>query len=499
MKARNLASLLLCGSLLASCEAPVLNSGSPALSGGGSGAGGSAGVGWTTSGGAPSGLSYPSSPLNVFVGEDLAPILPSLASGSADYFTVSPSLPVGLYLDSRSGAISGLAPVAATSASSSYTVTARNGSGSTTASVDIAVQSQFAAYMPSLLYPRYWSAFGVLADGRLLVAGGLKTGGAADTEILDPVAGTTSAGPLLLAKRYWVGNFVAPRVATGTRAGQILIACGTAWSGPSTAATEFFDPANPGAMTAGPPMTAARPSGATATVLASGKILFVGGDSTNYANPTAELYDPATDSFAPTTGAPLRSRQFHTATLLADGRVLIAGGYAPIAPNYTSWTTVSDCEIYDPSTDSFSATGTMASPRAWGSATRLADGRVLVVGGDSYSGGNPDIAEIWDPATGGFTQTGRLKHFRKYHSAILLPDGRVVVAGGVDPYYSMASAEVYDPATGLFRQLGNLAAKRSEAFALPVGSSGTFLLIGGHLPDATYPSLPFEPSVERYK
>ena len=69
----------------------------------------------------------------------------------------------------------------------------------------------------------------------------------------------------------------------------------------------------------------------------------------------------------------------HTATLLADGRVLVVGGLAELTPDVVS--TLDSAELYDSNTNSWSTTGSMSIPRSRHSATRLLDGRVLVAGG----------------------------------------------------------------------------------------------------------------------
>jgi hypothetical protein len=114
---------------------------------------------------------------------------------------------------------------------------------------------------------------------------------------------------------------------------------------------------------------------------------------------------------------------------------------------------------------------------------RLADGRVLVAGGEGTSGPESPLttAEVYDPATGLWTSTHSLNEAREDHSASLLPDGTVMVAGGYAGNYSvLASAEIYDPLTGTWRRVPGrglqLARSSQTATTLPGGSA---LIAGG--------------------
>src|SRR5207302_6524747 len=164
----------------------------------------------------------------------------------------------------------------------------------------------------------------------------------------------------------------------------------------------------------------------TATPLPSGKVLVAVGDTSPFvatATATAELYDPSSGSWSPT-GSMGTARYIHTATLLPSGKVLVAGGFTPPGPPGETAT----AELYDPSTGSWSSTGSMGTARYGHTATLLPGGKVLVAGG-FHDVMTTAAAELYDPSTGSWSSTGSMATASYLHTAALLP-GAVLVAGG---------------------------------------------------------------------
>jgi len=209
----------------------------------------------------------------------------------------------------------------------------------------------------------------------------------------------------------------------------------------------------------------------SATLLQSGKVLIAGGQNSTSVNNTAEIYDPSTNSFTATAGNMIAPRDAHTATLLPGGKVLIAGG---IDGNVVSNT----AELYDPATGLFTPIGTMTTPRVFHTASLLLNGTVLIAGG--YNGSYLNTAEIYNPATGTFRATaGTMTAARDTHTATVLSDGRVLLAGGTDSGGALSSAEIYDPSIDKFAAVSSplIAARGSHTATLL--SDGTVLLTGG--------------------
>jgi len=234
--------------------------------------------------------------------------------------------------------------------------------------------------------------------------------------------------------------------------------------------------------------------GHTATLLPTGKVLITGGtDSNNNSLDSAEIYDPASDSFS-ATGTMARQRSGHTATLLANGKVLIADLSAndkssPLDPG----------EIYDPATGAFTPTDIVARARSGAFAVLLPSGKMLLAGGlnsggavaqailgaglrplailGGGGGSSPflSLAEIYDPATGFFTTSNRMAYGLNAGaaSATLLKDGRVLFGGGLDASQNPRSTVQFyaNAATGDAPSLSGFSASPA---ALAPGGSTTF-------------------------
>jgi WD40 repeat protein len=308
----------------------------------------------------------------------------------------------------------------------------------------------------------------LLSDGRVLIA----AGGDATADLYDPKTGTFSPTGSMSGLRSGA-------TATLLSDGRVLIAGGSGASA-VLASAELYDPKT-GKFAATGSMESPR-SNATAALLSDGRVLVVGGNDALGATAhkslaSAELYDSKTGKFT-VAGSMKDGRQDHTASLLPDGRVLIAGGFTDSG----SYIPLASAELYDPCTDEFSATGSMTVAGAIQTATRLSDGRVLIVGGagvvvqSQATFVNP--AELYDPKTGKFAATGSLKEGRTHATATLLADGRVLVMGGDIQSGILQSVESYDPATGTFTAAGQMTVARFSQTAT-VLQDGRILIAGG--------------------
>ena len=308
----------------------------------------------------------------------------------------------------------------------------------------------------------------ILANGKVMVVGGANTGTLNSTEFYDPSSGG--------AWSVTTGSLAVPRsthTATLLPNGKALVAGGTS-DGLNSA--ELFDQStNLWRSTTGR-LTVPR-TNHSATLLPNGKVLLAAGfDYLNYSNnvlSSADLYDPSTGLWTPTTGNLVTARQNHTATLLANGKVLVVGGI--------NGSLLASSELFDPSTGQWTSTvGSLHDARQSHTATLLANGKVLVAGGAGVAGPLSD-SELFDPATGLWTLTsGSLTVWRQGHTATLLPNGKVLVAGGYSGSSLLGSSELYDPATDSWNPTNGSLATPRENHTSTLLPNGKVLVVGGY-------------------
>ena len=247
----------------------------------------------------------------------------------------------------------------------------------------------------------------------------------------------------------------AAHTATALPSGQVLVVGGMADGGGSVASVELLDPGTNTVQELG--SLAERRAGHTATLLGDGRLLIAGGYNGEYLE-SLEVFEPSAKRFRPA-GSLVEGRSGHTATLLPDGRVLFAGGVG------RGWTFLRSAELYDPRTGRSEPVDPMNVPRESHTATLLADGRVLVIGGHSGRRQNMAVyasAELFSSRTRRFEAAGTLATARHKHDAIKLADGRVLVIGGADrtDRVDYATTEIYSPRTATFERGPSMANRR---------------------------------------
>ena len=254
-------------------------------------------------------------------------------------------------------------------------------------------------------------------------------------------------------------------------------------------------------------------NGAAAVALADGRILFTGGFDDEFSRlSTADVYDPATDSWASATPMSV-PRASPSGVLLPDGRVLVAGGAGATTcfnanpascDQSTPLKTDGDgrywsAEIYDPVDDSWTPTGSMVGARAGATLALLGDGRVLAAGGNRDGGfGGVTAAETWDPETGAWAATANQPTFHNaWYASTVLDDGRVLLAGGQDGVGpNTATVDIYDPGTDSWTAAPPLEQAMDNLHAV-TAADGRVLLVGGPAHLGTR-SLIYDPTVSTW-
>ena len=302
-----------------------------------------------------------------------------------------------------------------------------------------------------------------LLNGRILLVGGFSGEGVslAEVDLFDPMTGSLTSVASLHTPRH-------DHSATLLRDGRVLVVGGYNPQQQWLSDAEVYDPLKD-TWTVVPPLYS-HGTAHTATLLRDGRVLVVGGGiGSGVCTDRAEIFDPQTNSWIEAPALPAQ-RTGHTADLLNDGRVLVAGGV-----NAVGLTVGGDAFLYDPKANNWIETAPMLTQRAYAGSVQLKDGRVLVAGGIAADGSPVwhmmANAEIYDPASNTWSATAALSGARSSFVLTQLPNGQVLAIGGTRAYEWTESSfvgeiEVYDPHTSSWQIVSEL--PQPSAFAAAV-------------------------------
>lgn len=220
--------------------------------------------------------------------------------------------------------------------------------------------------------------------GRLLVVGGTSGYNTylSSAEVYDPATNAWSSAGNMSTTRH-------VHEATRLADGRVLVTGGLN-DGAIFASAEIYDPVS-NSWSDAAPMSEARWAHA-AVLLPSGKVLVSGGygiPSGELPSATSELYDPDTDSWSP--AAPLNQRRAgHQIALLDDGTALIVGGCGGTSPDCNTPATfltamLASAERFDPTAGpagTWTTVAPMQGPRNGLSLKALCGNRAIAIGGN---------------------------------------------------------------------------------------------------------------------
>lgn len=287
----------------------------------------------------------------------------------------------------------------------------------------------------SAALPRHFTRLAPLSQGdtQVLVAGG-EWSTLSNAETYDVVTGLWTLTQPMLETR-------AAHSLVALNDGRVLVVGGSLDNLATGLAShyELYQPASR-TFVQGPSMAQPR-SDAVAVRLSDGRVLVAGGESSVSTVPFsgAEIYDPGTNTAALV--APMHAARVRGQAALIGSKVLMVGGAVDSRADSTA-------EIYDPAADTWTTVESAPTPQAHACILTLPGGQVLLAGGENNVGPSSQ-AELFDPATKKWRALAPLAHARNEPACALLPSGAVLITGGFDVAASapvvLSSTEILSP------------------------------------------------------
>jgi len=262
--------------------------------------------------------------------------------------------------------------------------------------------------------------------------------GASETstvEAFDPLTGTwTPKSPLQIARFGLTASEVN---------GKIYAFGGI--SGPGSQPTPSVEEYNPASDAWSFKTIMLTPRWKLTSSVVNGRIYAIGGGATGnqcVPNGIVEEYDPSSDTWEGK--SPMPTPRWGLASAVIAGQIYAVGGSR--ACPHIIVNPSSGLEVYDPSTDTWSAKTPMPTPR-WDLAAAAVGGKVYAIGGwDPVSESVLETVEEYDPATDTWTTKAPMPTARTGLVAMSIND-KIYAIGGFDGTTVVDIVEVYDPLT----------------------------------------------------
>lgn len=209
--------------------------------------------------------------------------------------------------------------------------------------------------------------------------------------------------------------------------------------------------------------------------LGNGKVLSIGGlvsSSSGTVSALCFLYDPTTHTWS-ATGSLSHARRLHSAVVLSNGKVLVASG------EDSSANPIDVCELYDPVAGTWSNTGSTTNHHQRARIAVMGTGDVLIVSGLSSA-----TCEIYSVSSGTWSSAAALSTNNYFYDLITLPNGNVLMVGGSDGGgNAITSCQIYNVSGNSWSSTGSLTnpiqAAKAEPRILIQYNSNTILRAGG--------------------
>jgi len=258
----------------------------------------------------------------------------------------------------------------------------------------------------------------------------------------------------------------------------------TAASSTATNLVQRFDPNN-NAWTSLMPLPVMLSSGEA--VHFDGKIYVPGGQTESAPIATTYIYTIATNSWSTGTNAPITASAYSIGADLAQKIIYVTGGLN------SATTGISSVRAYDVNANAWASLPPMKTAR-YSHEAAFIDGRLYVAGGFGIAGGLSNC-EVYNPTTQEWSNIAPLNRTRAYAASTIYQDGignsYWLLVGGEDPTTGaiLSSAEIYDVRNNRWITLDdsfNLTTARTQTNGAAV--SEYFYVIGGGTGSATQPT-----------